>query len=156
MFQDQQATIMKVIDFGLSKFTKRRVYFNKYCGTSFYVAPEVCWNEPHFNEACDMWSMGVVTFVMIFGYPPFHDDSDAVIIQLIMQGFDPTVRPGFGAHFPESMPVSSGARDFISRLLELDVAKRMTAEEALAHRTFTGATAPLVCRSFPTAHLKLW
>jgi serine/threonine protein kinase len=85
--------------------------------------------------------MGVCSFVTVFGYPPFHHDSDAVIIQLILQGFDPTVRPGYGAHFPQAMPVSAGVKDFIARLLEMDVAKRMTAEEALNHPWLKGASA---------------
>lgn len=49
--------------------------FHALRGTPYYIAPEVI--QGHYNEACDMWSLGVIMFVMLFGYPPFHADSDA-------------------------------------------------------------------------------
>jgi calcium-dependent protein kinase len=88
-----------------------------------------------------LWSMGVVTFVMVFGYPPFHAESDSRILQLVRKGFTPVTAPGWGAHFPQSLPVSKGAKDFIAKLLTPDVAARMTAEEALSHPWLKGEAA---------------
>ncbi len=80
------------------------------------------------------WSMGVVLFVMLFGFPPFYAETNAGIYKAIQKGFTPEVKKGYGAWFPEAMPVSPGARDCLSKLLESDISKRMTAEEALNHR----------------------
>jgi len=153
--QDKDSPI-KVIDFGLSKFVKRRTYFQKFCGTPYYVAPDVLHKK--YNEACDMWSLGVVMFVMLFGYPPFYADenqygaqTDARIFTLIERGFDPTVKAGYGPYFPASMPISASARDLISKLLQSDSAKRLTAEEALSHPWLVGDTA----EETPLSHLVL-
>jgi len=55
------------------------------------------------------------------------------IYKLIERGFDPTVRKGYGPWFPKKMPVSEGARDLMSKLMEMDTSKRFTAKEALQH-----------------------
>lgn len=137
---------IKIIDFGMSKFVQRRKYFSVICGTPYYVAPEVI--EGRYSEHCDMWSMGVVLFVMLFGYPPFYADqnkygnlTDQKIFQLIRKGFEAIVKDGYGAHFPKAIPISDSARDLIKKLLVLDTAKRLTAEEALEHPWLTGETA---------------
>lgn len=136
---DAPDAAVKMIDFGLSKYLKPRMYFTQVVGTSYYVAPDVLKHK--FNEAADMWSMGVVLFVMIFGFPPFYAETNAGIYKAIQKGFAPEVKRGYGAWFPEAMPVSAGAREFISKLLESDPAKRMTAEEALNHPWVKGDSA---------------
>jgi calcium-dependent protein kinase len=74
-------------------------------------------------------------FVMLFGFPPFApgESSESLIREQIQAGFDPNVRPGYGAWFPERIPVSASAMDLIRRLLEMDTALRLTATEALEH-----------------------
>jgi calcium-dependent protein kinase len=134
----------KIIDFGMSKIVKARQYFKKFCGTPYYVAPEVI--DGRYNEACDMWSIGVVCFVMIFGYPPFYCDpntanADAKILSKVKRGFIPEVRRNYGPWFPEAIPCSESVRDFLSKLLQLNTADRMTAEEALDHPWLRGETA---------------
>ena len=117
-----------------NKITKKRN------GTPYYIAPEVL--AGHYNEACDIWSLGVILFIMIFGYPPFFDEnegknardkSDAIIYKKIKQGFQAKVLNGYGAWFPADNPVSSQCRDMISRMLRKSIADRMTAEEAIEH-----------------------
>ena len=71
MTKDEDS-MLKIIDFGMSKFVKRRKYLHMVCGTSFYVAPEVL--QGKYAEHCDMWSLGVVMFIMLFGFPPFHGE----------------------------------------------------------------------------------
>jgi calcium-dependent protein kinase len=85
---------------------------------------------------------------MLFGYPPFYanpdkygKNTDAKIFELIQAGLDPVVKKGFGAHFPEAFKSSASARDLMSRLMTLDIAKRLTAEEALNHPWLRGETA---------------
>jgi calcium-dependent protein kinase len=88
-----------------------------------------------------MWSLGVVMFVMLFGYPPFHAENDNEIFRLILKGFEPTVKKGYRAHFPQDIPCSDSAKDLLTKLLTSDTAKRLTAEEALAHPWMKGETA---------------
>lgn len=136
---------VKIIDFGMSKFVKRRHYFHSLRGTPYYIAPEVI--QGHYSYHCDMWSLGVVMFVMLFGYPAFHADNDDEIFRLILRGFEPVVKKGYKAHFPADIPCSDSAKDLIAKLLTKDTAKRLTAEEALMHPWLTGETAsttPLV------------
>jgi calcium-dependent protein kinase len=124
----------------------RLQYFKALCGTPYYVAPEVLTRK--YTEHSDMWSIGVVMFVMLFGYPPFYADpeqhgagTDDKIFELVSKGFDATVKDGYGAHFPAAIPISDAARDLISKLLDLDTARRPTATEALSHPWLTGAAA---------------
>jgi calcium-dependent protein kinase len=91
-----------------------------------------------------------MAFVFLFGYPPFHGEDDPIspgsyeaIFRAIEAGFEPEVKDGWGAWFPEEIPVSANARDFLARLLTSDTANRLTAEEALNHPWIASAeTAP--------------
>lgn len=137
---------VKIIDFGMSKFVQKRKYFQVICGTPYYVAPEVI--QGRYSEHCDMWSIGVVMFVMLFGYPPFYADqekygakTDDRIFRLIQAGFQPVTKQGYGAHFPAAIPCSESAKDLISKLLVLDPARRWSAREALDHPWLSGVTA---------------
>jgi calcium-dependent protein kinase len=94
-----------------------------------------------------MWSLGVVMFVMLFGYPPFHADADQEIFRQVLEGFQPIVKKGYKAHFPLAIACSDAAKDLIAKLLTSDTAKRLTADEALEHPWLTGeeaTTTPMV------------
>ena len=88
-----------------------------------------------------MWSFGVVMFVMLFGYPPFHADADQEIFRQVLEGFSPVVKKGYKAHFPAAITSSDAAKDLIAKLLTSDTAKRLTADEALQHPWLTGENA---------------
>lgn len=128
-----------LIDFGMAKIVQWRKYHKVINGTPYYIAPEVLSGK--YNEACDMWSMGVILFVMVFGFPPFHcsdsklsqQQQDKAIFKKISGGFVPKVQPGYGSWFPKTIPVSKSCKDLISRLLRSKVADRLTSEEALEH-----------------------
>jgi len=133
-----EASRIKIIDFGMSKRLPRTKKLNALCGTPYYTAPEIL--QRKYNHAADMWSLGVVLFVMIFGYPPFYVDpalygrkENEQIYKKIKKGFKPVVKQGYGSHFPKAIPVSEGARDLIANLLQNDPKNRLTAEEALDH-----------------------
>jgi len=135
---------LKLIDFGMAKVVHWRKYHRRMNGTPYYIAPEVL--KGKYNEACDMWSIGVIMFIIIFGFPPFHDhlhcnnrkEADKVIYTNVKRGFTPKVKPDYGPWFPEAQPVSSKCKDLIARLLRLTVADRMTSEEAMYHPWIRG------------------
>jgi calcium-dependent protein kinase len=128
---------IKIIDFGLSKMTRPREYMSSLRGTSFYMAPEVF--KGKYTYHCDMWSYGIVMFIMLFGFPPFHG-SDSSVKHGIQNGFSPITKDGWGPWFPSSINVSENAKDLISKLLDSDPAVRLTAHEALEHPWFSEAS----------------
>lgn len=137
---------VQVIDFGCAKTIKSRYYYHAFLGTPYYVAPEVI--AGRYNEACDVWSVGVVMFVMLYGHPPFFgtehfgDDKEvaASVFEKITEGFDPVVKPGRGAWFAAETPISASAQDLLSKLLEQDPLRRPSAQEAFEHPWLRGQT----------------
>jgi len=151
---------LKIIDFGMSKRVPRG-YDNQLsvmCGTPYYTAPEVIKGEYH--KAADCWSVGVVMFVMLFGYPPFYADPEKygrreneVIYKKIGKGFIAKVKPGYGRHFPQSIAASDLAKDLMKMLLRKNVASRFTAVEALDHKWFLDASSEDTISAQVTASL---
>lgn len=145
LFKDSSDdSALKVIDFGMSKHVRHREYLSKFCGTPYYVAPEVI--DGQYTEACDVWSIGVVMFVMLHGYPPFYADpkkygsqADNYVYQKIKGGFNPVVKSGYGNWFPEKIPISNDAKDLITKMLTMSVTDRYTCQEALEHPWMTGS-----------------
>ncbi|CAM9349713.1 unnamed protein product [Pylaiella littoralis] len=117
-------TGVKLIDFGLSKHFAQDQNMQQAVGSTYYVAPEVL--QGSYGPKCDMWSMGVIAYMMVSGAPPFWGNADAQVRAKIMVGeYDmPDV---LFQHVPPD------AKDFISELLVIDPNQRMSAEQALAH-----------------------
>jgi len=134
---------MKIIDFGMAKKVGRERFLYNMCGTPYYTAPEVI--AGRYHTSADVWSIGVIMFVMMFGYPPFYVDPGASnqqdqIYKKILKGFTPITKDGFGRHFPKSMKASDLAKDLMKNLLRKEVAKRYTAAQALDHPWFKKAS----------------
>ena len=93
-------------------------------GTSYYVAPEVLRRE--YDGSCDLWSAGVIAYVLLCGKYPFNGDTDEEVHDAVLRG---------EYTFPsrEWSGVSPEALEFICRLLQTDPRKRMSAKEALDH-----------------------
>lgn len=121
---------MKIIDFGLSRVDDEVEHMSTKVGTPFYVAPEVLTRR--YDKECDLWSIGVVTFVLLSGYPPFYGDTEAEIFAAVKRGV-------FEFRSPEWDPISDLAKDFIRSLLQKDPAKRPTPQAALEHPWFVAA-----------------
>jgi len=120
-------TDVKIADFGLSKILGENTMMQTACGTPIYVAPEVLTGEAYEREV-DMWSIGVITYILLCGFPPFFDDGSnmAKLFDQILGGdFD----------YPEEYweDVSDEAKDFIDNLLIVDPKCRFTAAQALEH-----------------------
>eukprot|EP01029_Cantina_marsupialis_P017317 TRINITY_DN3887_c0_g2_i1.p1 TRINITY_DN3887_c0_g2~~TRINITY_DN3887_c0_g2_i1.p1 ORF type:complete len:742 (-),score=204.19 TRINITY_DN3887_c0_g2_i1:213-2438(-) len=124
---------LKLADMGFAKQLFAGDTLATSCGTPNYVAPEIL-NRKKYDSQVDMWSLGVVTYILLCGYAPFHSRNHAQMYRLIKRG-------EFKFASPYWDPISKHARDFISRLLCVDSAKRMTAEQALQHQWIRGSVA---------------
>ena len=115
---------LKLIDFGLSARMQPDVPLKTRSGTPYYVAPEVL--NGAYDEKCDLWSVGVLSYVLLCGYPPFNGNSDKEILLRVKSG---------KFVFPDSewKTVSASAKDFVSRLLAFKPRSRLSAKEALDH-----------------------
>lgn len=116
---------VKISDFGLSKIFEDVQVMKTACGTPGYVAPEVLKRQGYGHEV-DMWSLGVITYILLCGYPPFFDQNNTELFKKIMSGRFQFDRPWWDN-------VSDKAKDFIKKLLVLDPTQRWTATQALSH-----------------------
>ncbi|XP_063682072.1 calcium/calmodulin-dependent protein kinase type 1D-like [Bolinopsis microptera] len=94
------------------------------CGTPGYVSPELL-NQKYGKET-DLWSLGVITYTMLCGYPPFYSESITGLFNAIKRG-----KYNFDTSHWDS--ISSLAKDFINKLLRINPKKRMSGEQALDH-----------------------
>ncbi|CAH8308060.1 unnamed protein product [Eruca vesicaria subsp. sativa] len=116
--------VLKVIDFGLSDFSRFDQRLNDVVGSAFYVAPEVL--HRNYSTEADIWSIGVISYILLCGSRPFHGRTESAIFRCVLRA-----NPNF-----EDLPwpsISPIAKDFVKRLLNKDHRKRMTAAQALAH-----------------------
>ena len=121
---------VKLIDFGTAKMFEKGQSENRYVGSSYYMAPEVL--KRKYDEKCDLWSIGVILYILLTGRPPFDGNDDDEILKNVEIGvYDKTSYP-----YPS---LSSYAKDLINKLLQYDPKKRINAEEALEHQWFKTA-----------------
>ena len=112
---------IKLIDFGTAvTFSKKKM--KEITGTPYYIAPEVLKNS--YNNKCDVWSCGVILYVLLCGYPPFNAPTEAEILQVVAQGT-------YSFDRVEWESVSENAKQLIRKMMTYDPKKRITAEEAL-------------------------
>ncbi|XP_069007890.1 calcium/calmodulin-dependent protein kinase IGa [Embiotoca jacksoni] len=128
---DENAKIM-VSDFGLSKTLEHGV-MSTACGTPGYVAPEVLAERP-YSKTVDCWSIGVITYILLCGYPPFFEENETRLFSKIM-------RAEYTFHTPYWDDISDSAKDFIRNLMQKNPTKRFTTEQALIHPWIAEGTA---------------
>ncbi|MEW5300638.1 MAG: hypothetical protein WDW36_003553 [Sanguina aurantia] len=135
MTDERDDSPVKIADFGLSKFFSPETVLSTMCGSPQYVAPEVLGvgdGLKEYSPAVDMWSVGVILFILLSGYSPFDDDNDAVLFEKIKKG-------NYDADDPIWENISLDAKDVVAKLLTVDSEKRLTADEALQHPWVMGS-----------------
>ena len=132
-FNEDNPTI-KLIDFGLAKRHRHGIDRNlsKFRGTIYYMSPELL--QCSYSSPTDVWSVGVIAYILLAGYPPFDGDSDVEIYASIAKG---------RVEFPSFMgweEKSVECIDFIRAVLRKDAGMRLGAREALSHPWIVGMT----------------
>ena len=118
---------IKIIDFGTAKVFNKEKREHALIGSAYYIAPEVI--SRNYTEKCDIWSCGIIMYILLTGRPPFNGQTEDDIMKKIKIGtFEMTKYP-WGI-------ISQEAKDLINDLLQIKPTKRITAEEALQHKWF--------------------
>lgn len=122
---DAPDALLKVIDFGFAHVWNPATLMKAPCGSVSYVSPDVLSGKGYTNK-CDLWSLGVIVWMLLAGYPPFHGEERAVMAK-IRAG-----QPDW-SHQKRWKPVSEDAIIFVKGLLCKDPKKRMSTSEAMQH-----------------------
>jgi len=130
--KDDDAEI-KVIDFGLSCMGKGGEHMHTRVGTPYYIAPEVL--AKNYTLACDVWSLGVILYILLCGYPPFYGDSDPEIFDRVRKGY-------YDFDSEEWADVSDLAKLLIKDMLNMDMDVRPTAQQCLQNDWFADVDLP--------------
>lgn len=123
-------TSIKLADFGFAKIVDKPNSLRTFCGSMMYTAPEIINYKP-YDQRVDNWSLGVILFTILGGYPPFYEDTKHMTYQQIRQCnycFYPEYWDG----------ISPDAKKLIRSLLTVDTSNRITAREALSSPWMTG------------------
>jgi calcium-dependent protein kinase len=97
---------------------------NRINGTPYYIAPEVL-NES-YDEKCDIWSCGVILYILLCGYPPFNGESDTDIMKAVRKGV-------YDFPIEEWATISKEAKDIVTNMLKYHPKQRLSAKDCLTH-----------------------
>jgi len=135
---------IKVTDFGLSKdFGKGNLRTS--CGTPDYVAPEVLKGQTYDNSV-DIWSIGVICYILLCGFPPFYGNNDQQIFEKIMKA-------NYDFPSPDWDDITDEAKEFIQAILQLEPSARPTASDCLIAPWITTQVATKSMNSKATGQL---
>jgi calcium/calmodulin-dependent protein kinase I len=138
LLSEDDDSAVKIADFGFAKRVKEPLSLKTQCGTPGYVAPEILEGTP-YDERADMWSVGVILYILLGGYPPFIESTQRDLFRKIRKG-------DYEFHAEYWGTVSSEAKDLISNLLMVDYKTRLTAEDAMHNSWILGDDAKLATR----------
>ena len=125
MTNDTDNAQPKLVDFGLSKIVGPKETCNDPFGTLSYVAPEVLLQKP-YDKSVDLWSLGIIIYLLLSGTLPFDDDDDKEIARQTIHD-----EPDFS--YKVWKKIDQSTKDLISRLLAKDRKDRMKLSEVLQH-----------------------
>ncbi|XP_061458790.1 testis-specific serine/threonine-protein kinase 1-like [Rhineura floridana] len=120
---------IKLSDFGFSKRLTRDeegkiVHSKTFCGSAAYAAPEVLQGIPYEPKVYDMWSLGIILYIMVCGSMPYDDSNIRKMLRLQKE---------HRVHFPKSKNLTVECKDLVYRMLQPDVNRRLRIEEVLSH-----------------------
>ena len=118
---------IKIIDFGTAKVFQKEKAEHVLIGSAYYIAPEVL--SRNYTELCDLWSCGVIMYILLTGRPPFNGGSEEEIMKKIREGNYDLKKYPWGV-------ISDEAKDLVKGLLQVNTKKRLSAKEALEHKWF--------------------
>lgn len=122
--------VLKIIDFGFADYFFDNTKLTASLGTCYYVAPEVI--NGSYDCKCDIWSLGVILYILLVGFPPFNGANDDAIFSKIRLGV-------YSLDHKEWKNISETAKDLVRKMLCYDPAQRITAKEALSHPWISNA-----------------
>jgi len=122
---------IKVADFGLARVISNKEMMKTACGTPGYVAPEVLKNKGYDSGAVDMWSAGVILYILLCGFPPFYEEELPALFEQILHA-----RYDFPSPWWDN--ISEDAKKLVEALLTIDPKQRATAEDVLQKKWITG------------------
>jgi calcium/calmodulin-dependent protein kinase I len=117
--------VLKLADFGLAQIVEDETMMRAACGTPGYVAPEIVKSIP-YNSKVDVWSCGVILYILLCGFPPFYEDSTQLLFRKIQ-------RAEFDYPSPFWDETSEEAKDLINHMLVVDPEERFSIEQVLDH-----------------------
>ncbi|XP_071449784.1 calcium/calmodulin-dependent protein kinase type IV-like isoform X2 [Hetaerina americana] len=129
---ENEGSLLKLTDSGLGRMLLKGRYCNQ-SGTAGFCAPEII-QQKDYGPPADLWSLGVVLYIILCGYEPFWDEAGEIAIQQRAIRGDYTFKSSCWDGISES------AKDLVSKLLQVDPEKRLTAKEALVHPWVCGET----------------
>jgi len=122
--------VLKLTDFGFAKETFTRDTLQTPCYTPYYVAPEVLGPEK-YDKSCDIWSLGVIMYILLCGFPPFYSNHGLPI----SPGMKKRIRSGqYEFPFPEWKNVSNDAKELIKGCLKTNPEERLTIDQVIKNK----------------------
>lgn len=119
-----EGAMLKATDFGLSVFIEEGKVYRDIVGSAYYVAPEVL--HRRYGKEIDIWSAGVILYILLSGVPPFWAETEKGIFNAILQGEIDFISDPWPS-------ISDGAKDLIRKMLTQDPKKRVTSAQVLEH-----------------------
>ena len=125
---DREDSIIKIADFGLANVTdsnSSNEVMRTACGTPGYVAPEVLYGTG-YGPKVDVWSLGIILYILLCGFPPFYDEDNRALFETIKTGSYEYPSPWWDG-------ISASAKDLIDHMLVVDPEARYSADDVLGH-----------------------
>lgn len=132
LFSDERKHVLKAIDFGLSTFYTEGSVLHDLVGSPYYMAPEVLRRQ--YSKAADIWSCGVILYILLCGWPPFYGGNAQQIFRAVLHDSLDLASPPWDTISPQ-------AKDCVRRLLVRDPRKRPDAQSILKHEWLRGGGA---------------
>ena len=118
-------TVLKIIDFGLSNMYKNNQLLKTACGSPCYAPPEMIKEESYDGAKSDIWSSGIILYLMLCGKLPFYHEQNEIMYEKILSG-----------KFEHPNYLSDKAKDILDKIIEIDPKKRLNFEEIKSHPWF--------------------